>query len=147
MGHTGSILPINTQRASTGIWLFERGTFAEVAKTSRQRSDRAPSQEKKVYCIQCRHTVSALADRMHINGRRGGIFSNAYGIEFRVECFRAAPGCLVIGRVTDEHTWFKGYGWTIALCASCREHLGWRYSAPERPAFFGLIIDRLRYDG
>ena len=147
MDHTASIYFTNTRPATRGMWLLDRGTFAELSKTTRRRSDRAPSIEKRVYCIRCHHSISALADRIHVNGQCGGKFSNPYGIEFRLECFRAAPGCLVIGRVTDEHTWFKGYAWTIALCASCREHLGWRYSAFERAAFFGLIVDRLQYDG
>jgi hypothetical protein len=55
---------------------------------------------------------------------------------------RAAPGCTTQGAASREHTWFAGYAWRIANCASCLGHLGWRY---ERGAdgFFGLILERL----
>jgi len=44
-----------------------------------------------------------------------------------------------------EHSWFHGYAWVILCCASCFEHLGWRFESPEKnPArFFGIIQDKL----
>ena len=27
-----------------------------------------------------------------------------------------------------EDSWFPGYSWTIAYCASCYSHLGWRFT-------------------
>lgn len=33
------------------------------------------------------------------------------------------------GRPDTAHSWFPGYAWTIAYCARCRAHLGWRFTA------------------
>lgn len=30
------------------------------------------------------------------------------------------------GGASTEFTWFPGYAWTIALCAACKAHVGWR---------------------
>ena len=67
---------------------------------------------------------------------------NPLGIEFEFGCFGAAPGCRTAGGETDEHTWFAGYQWRVALCGNCRTHLGWRFRSQDTQ-FFGLIIDRL----
>ena len=67
---------------------------------------------------------------------------NPLGIEYEFSCFSSAPGCRTVGGETDEHTWFAGYQWRIALCGQCRTHLGWRFRSPDNE-FFGLIVARL----
>ena len=67
---------------------------------------------------------------------------NPLGIEFEFGCFGTAPGCRTAGDETDEHTWFAGYHWRVALCGNCRTHLGWRFRSQDTQ-FFGLIVDRL----
>lgn len=33
------------------------------------------------------------------------------------------------GAPSAEYSWFPGYTWTVALCANCMVHVGWRYAA------------------
>ncbi|XP_026466824.1 protein cereblon-like [Ctenocephalides felis] len=46
------------------------------------------------------------------------------------------------GHKSTRASWFPGYAWTIALCKSCNQHVGWQFTATEknlRPSkFWGL---------
>lgn len=35
------------------------------------------------------------------------------------------------GAPSAEYSWFPGYTWTIAVCASCMAHVGWRWVRAE----------------
>lgn len=35
------------------------------------------------------------------------------------------------GAPSAEFSWFPGYTWTIAVCASCMAHVGWRWVRPD----------------
>ena len=60
---------------------------------------------------------------------------------------------LVEGEPEVEHSWFEGYAWQCAYCASCGQHVGWAFSsAPGRPtlqpsSFFGLRRPALQAGG
>lgn len=69
-------------------------------------------------------------------------FTNPAGIRFFISCYQQAPGCSLVGRPTQDNSWFGGYYWQLALCTDCNEHLGWYYENRQR-GFFGLIRDRL----
>lgn len=55
---------------------------------------------------------------------------------------RAARNVALSGFPTAEYSWFPGYTWTVATCASCRAHVGWRFVAQTRTLrpqqFYGL---------
>jgi hypothetical protein len=40
----------------------------------------------------------------------------------------AAGNVWLQGRPTTEWSWFEGYSWQICVCATCGEHLGWRFA-------------------
>jgi hypothetical protein len=92
-------------------------------------------------CRACGHPVTEDAERVSVSGSHVHTRTNPAGIEYCFGCFGAAPGCAVLGAATDEHTWFPGCRWRIAVCGSCGEHLGWSFSGVQR--FFGLILARL----
>jgi hypothetical protein len=79
-----------------------------------------------------------------VAGTHAHTFTNPHGIRFHIGCFADAPGCVASGEPTTYWSWFPGYAWQVENCRSCREHLGWLFEAPDRPAFHGLILDRLR---
>jgi hypothetical protein len=68
-------------------------------------------------------------------------FFNPAGIAFQLRCFQKAPGAMPRGEPTTEFTWFPKFRWQIALCATCRIHLGWLFT--NGSSFFGLISTRL----
>lgn len=97
---------------------------------------------KWVRCRNCHYKIALLSDKTYINNADIHIFENPAGIFYRVICFSAAPGSINISDYTEENTWFPGYFWSISLCRSCNNHIGWHYYSGEQK-FFGLIADRL----
>jgi len=97
-------------------------------------------------CYLCKVKIT---EKKYIISVSGGTpyhtFTNPYGFSYNVmtvsfcEMIRESTGPVL------EHTWFPGYTWSILSCASCSEHLGWRFASPDRqPAsFYGLIRDKL----
>ncbi|WP_053062105.1 cereblon family protein [Desulfovibrio sp. TomC] len=80
-----------------------------------------------------------------MSGSHSHVFANPYGQVFRVECFAAAPGCVTVGPISLDFSWFPDTGWQVAICARCGLHLGWRYARnADGGFFFGLIPERLR---
>lgn len=108
---------------------------------TRPRGAKSAAPEPLIRCRACRHAVTRSAERIAKGSAHRHTFANPSGIVFEIGCFRDAPGCEAVGAPSTEFTWFAGYAWQIGVCAACRIHLGWRFSAADR--FFGLILDRL----
>ncbi len=98
---------------------------------------------KVFLCLQCSLAVTSADRAVEIGGRMRHVFMNPLGIEFDFMTFIACPGAIAVGPPTEEHTWFPGYGWRLALCRGCGVHLGWHYrrELPVRlPAeFWGIL--------
>lgn len=95
-------------------------------------------------CRTCRARITSEDLAMTMNGQHQHAFFNPAGIAFEIRCFRAAPGALAQGVPSSEFSWFAGYAWQLACCATCHTHLGWRFvDQPGSNAFFGLIASRL----
>lgn len=116
--------------------------FIDTRQDSASRMQDDAAKGSRILCAQCRHPVTRQGERMTVDGAHDHRRTNPAGYRFHFGCFRAAPGCSTQGAASLEHTWFAGYAWKIALCASCLVHLGWRF---ERGAdgFYGLILERL----
>jgi len=98
--------------------------------------------EKALLCRKCRAAVTSNSYAVAVNGNHHHTFFNPAGIIYEVRCFNRAKGCAVHGQPTDEFSWFKGYVWRFALCATCLDHLGWIFDSGEK-SFFGLIASKL----
>jgi hypothetical protein len=94
-------------------------------------------------CRHCGSRIARAAERISVNGRFSHVFNNPAGYIFEIGCFAAAQGCVNEGEPTLEFTWFAGFSWRFALCASCRLHLGWRYQSMKGGSFYGLILANL----
>jgi hypothetical protein len=105
----------------------------------------APREESvdAVVCRQCYHEISASSERQTVNGAHVHTFANPEGIIFEIACYGDAWGCGVVGPASTEFTWFSGYQWRIAVCASCHTHLGWRFDAVGGHRFHGLITSKI----
>jgi hypothetical protein len=98
--------------------------------------------DDKIVCRACAHPITRGRWAIKQNGAFEHRFRNPAGWSFQVGCYAKAPGALPIGEPMSEHSWFSGYAWRYACCASCGTHLGWWYIGPG--TFAGLIVTRLR---
>ena len=98
-----------------------------------------------IFCAQCSNVVSRASERIEVGGSHAHHLTNPHGFAFHVGCFANALGCDISGQPEAADTWFMGYRWRIATCASCHAHLGW-YFASESHYFYGLILDRIQQD-
>ena len=103
-------------------------------------------QDQRILCANCGNPITHRDERIEASGSHTHTCSNPHGFVFLIGCFRAAPGCRCEAFATAEHSWFSGYRWSIAYCAQCDRHLGWRFSA-SADEFHGLILDRLTEAG
>lgn len=103
--------------------------------------DQDKSFQRRIVCQACKELVTYDEARLAMNEKHNHTFFNPQGLVFRVACFQIAPGTMAVGQPSDDFTWFAGYRWQIALCNTCRRHLGWYFSGSG--TFFGLIENRL----
>ena len=124
------------------LFLYDSSSAARRKKKPAERGADAAGKGRCLLCARCGHLVTRHGERIEVDGAHQHRCVNPAGYRYHFGCFRAAPGCTTQGAPVHEHTWFAGYAWRIANCASCLGHLGWRY---ERGAdsFFGLILERL----
>ncbi|HET7363420.1 MAG TPA: cereblon family protein [Burkholderiales bacterium] len=124
------------------LFLYDSTTAARREKKLAARSADDAGKGARLLCARCGHAVTRQGERIEVDGAHEHRRTNPAGYRFHFGCFRAAPGCTTQGAATDEHTWFAGYAWRIANCASCLGQLGWRYERGA-DAFYGLIFERL----
>ena len=115
-------------------------TRRRVRRSARAVED--GTEEGGLCCTACGQHITHAAQACSVAGAHDHRFTNPHGIGYRVSCFATAPGVRTVGPETDEHTWFPGYRWTVAVCAGCGGHLGWRFRSSEA-GFYGLITPRL----
>ena len=137
-------------RGVTGLPVRARDDRGSTGKgdpgTERLRQPRRASEfedRRRLCCAACRTPITEAAHRSLQAGRHEHVCSNPEGVRFRIGCFAAAPGCVMIGRPTSHWTWFAGYRWRVALCGRCGAHLGWQFRDGAGDGFFGLIVERL----
>ncbi len=127
-------------------WHFERLTddaIDKLVKSKDESGEGQPKKDERLYCSACSHTITRKRARTTVNGAHEHQFTNPRGISFRIGCYAEAPGCVNVGQATDEHTWFSGHAWRVAVCGGCKQHLGWGFHGRDKARFFGLIVNRL----
>jgi hypothetical protein len=130
------------------VFFIEPFSFNEDEKSESEAAtttleQKQPEEEKNLCCFNCGSAITSDKQRISIGDCHEHTFVNPGGYVFHIGCFREAPGCLQVGESTTENSWFSGYAWNYALCASCYTHLGWMYHAEGKESFYGLILDRL----
>lgn len=109
---------------------------------SQGSADEMEKDEEVLRCGVCGARITSKKESIPMQGTVEHVFTNPFGYVFKLGCFRKAPGCGRAGEYTSEHSWFAGFIWCYALCASCRTHLGWHFLS-EESSFFGLILENL----
>lgn len=99
---------------------------------------------KAYQCAGCGSLIAHSDRLLCIGGKTRHAFVNPAGIEYDFQTFSSCPGGIALGEATEEHTWYAGYRWRIALCRTCGLHMGWHYEAvlrSERPRdFWGILV-------
>jgi hypothetical protein len=94
-------------------------------------------------CAVCGHRITERAYRSEMAGAHEHVFVNPAGFTFRIGCFVAAPGCKYAGETSEAFSWFPGWSWQIAICGSCRTHVGWIFRLGG-DQLHGLILTTLK---
>ncbi|XP_015764904.1 PREDICTED: protein cereblon-like isoform X2 [Acropora digitifera] len=100
-------------------------------------------------CSECDTKIAEKGDlfSMSLDGPLGA-YVNPNGCVHETLTFYRAKSFRLRGRHTTENSWFPGYAWTIAECAQCGNHLGWRFTAVKRglspSKFWGLTRKALK---
>ncbi len=98
--------------------------------------------EWQLICASCGHFVTKVSEKVEVRGRHSYDFPY-YGNIVRLGCYRNAPGCVGVERVSNGYSWFRGYSWQIQLCRNCYTQLGWKYMSQD-DQFYGLVFKMLR---
>ncbi|KAM3958326.1 protein cereblon isoform 1-T1 [Aphomia sociella] len=94
----------------------------------------------------CSSCMGEIARREHIFAMSSeGVhsnYTNLGGFMHDIVTVSRAAHTLLSGSASAEYSWFPGYAWTIACCAGCMAHVGWRFDALKRnlrpQRFYGL---------
>lgn len=126
------------------VWLRENCRKQRIRKGAVSTwSEEEDVPEEAIFCRTCGEVVTARKQMIEVSGTHTHTFFNPAGIVFELGCFRQAKGCVVVGKPTDEFSWFAGHVWSYALCKACQNHPGWFFEGRDS-SFFGLILPRLR---
>lgn len=103
---------------------------------------------KAYQCASCGGLITHSDQLLAVEGKNRHFHVNPAGVECDFHTFLSCPGAIAAGEATEDHTWFPGYGWRMAFCKTCGQHLGWHYEAlstirhPRR--FWGILVPNVR---
>ncbi len=105
-----------------------------------------------IACRLCGARIASEDDLMQVLGRPvQAAYVNPLGLACEIVTLGRATNIAGADVSTGEHTWFEGYAWRPVACASCGQHLGWRYEASSPhlapQAFFGLLVGTVTRPG
>ncbi|XP_049878734.1 protein cereblon-like [Pectinophora gossypiella] len=101
------------------------------------------SRKNVLCCVSCaaeiarrEHILAMSSEGVHSN------YTNLGGYMHDIVTVSRAANTELTGTASAEYSWFPGYTWTIAVCAACMAHVGWRFDAQKRSLrpqqFYGL---------
>jgi hypothetical protein len=92
------------------------------------------SQDKVQYlrCAYCNAKVGRVSDIFTVDGADGanGAYVNPHGVIHQTWTVRQVcdNSVFTVGDAEIQDSWFPGYTWTIAHCANCFSHIGWKFA-------------------
>lgn len=104
--------------------------------------------------IKCRSCQTLIANRsdMLVMSSEGplGAYVNPSGYVHEIMTLLKASGLALIGVPTEEYSWFPGYAWTVAYCATCEYQMGWLFTATNKKlkprSFWGIRSSQVADD-
>uniref|UniRef100_A0A803N859 Protein cereblon n=1 Tax=Chenopodium quinoa TaxID=63459 RepID=A0A803N859_CHEQI len=87
----------------------------------------------RVRCKNCQTVIARRSDMLVMSNEGPlGAYVNPNGFVHEIMTLYKANGLALIGRPREEYSWFPGYKWTIANCATCESHMGWLFTAANK---------------
>lgn len=101
---------------------------------------------EKIELIRCKSCQTIIAKRsdMLVMSSEGPLsaYVNSGGYVHEIMTLYKANGLALIGPAVAEYSWFPGYAWTIATCATCKTQMGWLFTARNKKlkpsSFWGI---------
>jgi hypothetical protein len=115
---------------------------AKAAAARPHRRTLGTGLEKIILCAGCLRRITTPAARIEVGGRHDHECVNRQGYRWRIGCFAAAEGLVIVTEPDADFTWFPGYTWEIENCGGCSRLIGWRYRSGDS-SFHGLILAHL----
>ncbi|KAJ7337810.1 hypothetical protein OS493_007967 [Desmophyllum pertusum] len=97
-------------------------------------------------CRKCGHDVAVAANLNNIGSKLAlrqrndtilgvkqcliQLFKNPHGQHFELITATSA-NIKHHGEAFEEHSWFPGYAWRLAVCPQCGAHMGWSFEDPH----------------
>ena len=116
----------------------QSGLTLQEKRNSEQETD----DKRQVKCRGCGKIVTSQQHAIEVNNAHQHRYMNPAGIYFSIVLY-ASANLELHGTPSEEHSWFAGYGWTIALCPDCQQHLGWQFNGRDSHIFYALIRERI----
>ncbi|XP_022102468.1 LOW QUALITY PROTEIN: protein cereblon-like [Acanthaster planci] len=94
-------------------------------------------------CTRCGLDIANKSDvfSMSLDGPMAAYVNPAGYVHDTLTLYRA-HNLNLVGRPSQENSWFPGYAWTILQCRHCDGHMGWKFTAAKRKLkpemFWGL---------
>ncbi|MED6145484.1 hypothetical protein PIB30_025791 [Stylosanthes scabra] len=86
-----------------------------------------------IRCKSCQTIIARRSDMLVMSSEGPlGAYVNPSGFVHEIMTLHKANGLDLVGRPATEYSWFPGYAWTIARCASCRTQMGWLFTATDK---------------
>ncbi|XP_012570656.1 uncharacterized protein [Cicer arietinum] len=106
-----------------------------------------------IRCKICQIIIAKRSDMLVMSSEGPvGAYVNATGYVHEVTTLYKANGLALTGPAFTKYSWFPGYAWTIANCATCETHMGWLFTSTNRKvkpkSFWGIrncqVADEMR---
>ncbi|KAH7840900.1 hypothetical protein Vadar_023083 [Vaccinium darrowii] len=96
-----------------------------------------------VRCKSCQAVIGKRSDVLNMSSEGPlGAYVNPDGYVHELLTLHKATGLALIGGPVKEYSWFPGYAWTVADCASCESQMGWLFTATTKKlkprSFWGI---------
>ncbi|KAI5701685.1 hypothetical protein M8J75_012181 [Diaphorina citri] len=98
---------------------------------------------QSIRCIGCFQEIGLIKDIffMSASGPQG-VYINPNGFTHETITLYKVDNIILDPVVSTQYSWFPGYAWSIASCARCHCHVGWRFKAVKRAlvpkCFYGI---------
>lgn len=124
----------------------EKCILLEIPSTA-ERLDRIRREllTKKTFicCNFCSCQIAFTSSIIQVPSAEGisGAYVNPHGVVHQTMTVSNAQNIVLYGEAETRDSWFPGYAWTIMVCASCHEFLGWKFTSTGDQGldfFFGI---------